>query len=121
MKKNDWILVIVLLLLAAGVFIGYRISHREPGAMVVVTVDSAEYARYPLSENLKVVIPGLQGENTLVIQDGAADMTEADCPDQICVRHKKIHYNGETIVCLPHRVVIEITGGENSGLDGVVQ
>jgi hypothetical protein len=48
-------------------------------------------------------------------------MAEADCPDGLCVKQHKIDKTGQTIVCLPHRVVIEIEGGQTNELDGVVQ
>ena len=51
-----------------------------------------------------------------MIEDGAARMEDADCPDQICVRQGKIRAQGETIICLPNRVVVRITGtGEPDG------
>ena len=46
--------------------------------------------------------------NILVIKDGRADMTDADCPDRICVNHRPVSQEGETIVCLPHKVVVEV-------------
>lgn len=42
------------------------------------------------------------------IKDGYADCTEADCRDGLCVNQKKISKVNETIVCLPHKVIIEI-------------
>jgi len=36
------------------------------------------------------------------------DVIEADCPDKICVKHTNIKNAGETIICLPHKLVIEI-------------
>ena len=46
--------------------------------------------------------------NTLEIRDGCADMTDADCPDKICVNQKAVSRPGETIVCLPNKVVVEV-------------
>ncbi len=49
------------------------------------------------------------------IHDGKADVTEADCPDKLCVHQKAISKTHETIVCLPNKVVVEVTGeGERS-------
>ncbi|MBP1754602.1 MAG: putative rane protein, partial [Firmicutes bacterium] len=47
------------------------------------------------------------------------DMLEASCPDEICVKHKKIHYSNETIVCLPNKVVLEVMDTEDSGVDAI--
>ena len=57
------------------------------------------------------------------IKDGKVTMKEADCRDQICADHKAIEKSGETIVCLPHKVVIEIKSenGKEQELDGVTQ
>ena len=57
------------------------------------------------------------------IKDGKVTMKEADCKDQICADHKAIEKSGETIVCLPHKVVIEIRSedGKEQELDGVTQ
>ena len=49
-------------------------------------------------------------------------MTEADCPDQLCVHQKAVDAAGGTIVCLPNKVVIEALSGasfEDSGIDAV--
>ena len=55
--------------------------------------------------------------NTLVIENGKADMISADCPDKLCVKQHAISSNGETIVCLPNKVVVEIEDGESSQFD----
>ena len=48
--------------------------------------------------------------NLLVIKDGKADVTEADCPDKLCVHQKAISKTNETIVCLPNKVVVQVIG-----------
>ena len=48
-------------------------------------------------------------------------MVEASCPDKLCVKHNKIHYNYESITCLPNRVYVRIVGGEESELDAVAE
>ncbi len=66
------------------------------------------------TENVQVIeIPGKIGTCILTIKDGKADMTYADCPNQICVHHAAIMNVGETIVCLPNRVVVEVGGAED--------
>ena len=59
----------------------------------------------------------------ILIKDGKVTMKEADCKDKICADHKAIEKSGETIVCLPHKVVIEIRSedGKEQELDGVTQ
>ena len=56
-----------------------------------------------------------------MIENGKVKMKEADCPDQICVHHRAISKNRETIVCLPNKVVVEIVSSEESELDSIAK
>lgn len=58
--------------------------------------------------------------NIFLCKDGEVRMLGSNCPDKICVHHSAVSAVGENIICLPHRIVIEITGGEEAELDGVV-
>ena len=76
---------------------------------VVVAIDGQEAAVLPLSGSEDVIIDGYQGGfNHLVIKDGEAVLTEADCPDLRCTRMGPISEPGEWMVCLPHRVTVTI-------------
>ena len=108
--RNDVIFIAALLAIVAlaGLFV---FLFRQPGDTVVVTIDGEHYATYSLNENMTVPIhTGQDGEqiNVLIIRDGQAHLQEASCPDGICAAHKPIHREGESIVCLPHRVVITV-------------
>ncbi len=121
MKKNDLILVAVLLLIAVAGFALFT-TLRQNGDVAVLLIDGEETARVPLSENTEQVIETVWGRNTLVIRDGEAYVSEADCPDGICAAHRPISHVGETIVCLPHRVVIKVeTSVVQDAPDMVVQ
>lgn len=110
--RNDIILVIVLVCAAAAAWAIIRLAQKS-GTYAVVSVNGTEIARYPLDKDIETVISSEDGHvNTLVIKDGKASVTEADCPDKLCVRHKEISMAGETIVCLPHKLVISIERGE---------
>ena len=121
--KNDIILVAVILLIAAAGLLTVNLTRQE-GSMVVVKIDGNETERYSLYEDRTVeIITGENDEfsNTLVIEDGKAYISQADCPDKICQEHRAVSYSGETIVCLPHKIVIEITADSSTPeLDAVV-
>ena len=89
------------------------------GAAVRVTVDGTVVATLPLNRDATLTIPGVDGENTLVIAGGAAQITAADCPDHICVRHRAISRPGQSIICLPHRVVVTVVSNA-ADVDGEV-
>lgn len=118
--RNDIILAVVLLVIAAASFLWWR-SVRNEGAYVAVNIDGVQTAVYPLSEDREVVITtgdNNEHENIMVIENSEVRVTEADCPDGICAKTRAASYVGESIVCLPHKLVIEIIGEkENSDLD----
>lgn len=110
-KKQDKILIIGILLLAV-VALGVVWLVHPSGNVVEVTIDGQEYGTYSLDENQTISIETEYGSNTLVIQDGKADMTDADCKDQICVKESPLEDDTpRTIVCLPHKLIVEIKQG----------
>ena len=110
--RNDILLIVAVLLLAAIAFLLFHFTGTQ-GDRVVVLIGGERTASYPLSEDLEMVIRTGEESNTLVIRDGKAQVTAATCPDGICVDHHPISKSGETIVCLPHQVVIKVEAGEN--------
>lgn len=122
MKKNDWILMIALLAVAGLIGVGYTFIQgaNTENAEAVVLIDGKEYGRFSLDKDREERIELSDGSyNILVIKDGKADMTEASCPDKICVNHRDISKRGESITCLPNKVIIEIRNGESSDLDAI--
>ena len=59
------------------------------------------------------------GSNTMEIKQGKVKMTEADCPDKLCVHQRAISKNNESIICLPNQIVLQIVSQDESGLDAV--
>lgn len=116
MKKNDWILVAAILVLAGIGFLIYTSFGRQTAGIVKVIVDGELFGIYSLEKEQEIKI---NDTNRMMIKDGQADMIEADCPDQICVDHQTISKNKETIVCLPNKVLVEIVGGEDVEMDAV--
>nr|MCR5671645.1 NusG domain II-containing protein [Butyrivibrio sp.] len=93
------------------------------GKEVVVSVDGKEISIYPLSEDGTYLIKGAGGgTNLLVIESGSARLTEASCPDHLCVHMGSINKAGESIICLPNKVIVEIRSslGEDTDYDAVV-
>jgi hypothetical protein len=116
-----WDALLLAGLLVAGAILYIIINYaNESGAWVDVVVDGKPAASYKLDVDREVRL-NFNGHNLLVIKDGTASVTDADCPDKLCVKQRSISKNGETIICLPHRVVVKIRGGEETGIDGVVQ
>lgn len=124
-KKNDIFLFAGIVIIAAIIALAMHITHTDSGAetVVTVTIDGRLYGEYPISENTVINIDGPLGHNQIVIAGGRAYMAEADCPDKYCVEHRAISQNGEAIICLPHKIVVEVDARKetNNGLDAVAQ
>ncbi|MCD8365919.1 MAG: NusG domain II-containing protein [Clostridiales bacterium] len=123
--KKEIIFLLIIFIIILAVWLGYRriAARTDSGSLVRITVDGEEYGVYDLGQDQEIPIE-IDGEvtNTLVIRDGKADMTEADCPDQICVNTAAISTENETIICLPNRVVVEVIESEEEPeLDVIAQ
>ena len=116
-KRRTDLLVIGLLLLLALVLYLVIGATREEGGVVVVRVDGVETERHALSES--GVYPLNGGSNILVIEGGQAWLSEANCPDLLCVHQGKIRYTGQSIICRPNRLTVTVEGGVDDGVDFV--
>ena len=100
-------------------FLLNNLNNNLPAA-VAVYQDGQKIADYSLLEDQTLVIPwGEEGYNLLLIENKEACVTDADCPDQLCIRQRSIARNGESIICLPHRLVLQVESKEESELDAV--
>ena len=117
MKKKDMILISVILLIAPGSLAAVHLLQGQAGAQVNIYIDGDLEHTLPLSEDRELEIDNSLGYNKIVVSGGQVRVTQADCPDKICVHHAAISHDKETIVCLPHKLVVEIEGGEDSGTD----
>ncbi|MBE6656819.1 MAG: NusG domain II-containing protein [Ruminococcaceae bacterium] len=105
--RHDLLFIGGLLLIIAAASLALFL-FRVPGDTVTVTVDGQVWGEFSLSENRTVEITGADGYNLLVIANGQAYVSEASCPDGICSSHRPISHDGESIICLPNRVVISV-------------
>ncbi len=109
-KAADLILIGGLLVVAAVLFLVLSRGSAD-GRAVEVQVDGKAVTTLPLDVDTTYVIDGADGgHNTLVIVDGKATVTEATCPDGVCVRHRAIDRAGQSIICLPNKVVVRVVG-----------
>ena len=142
-RKADIILFIVLVVIGLAASAALTFSHSEAGSGAKVIIESGGdlYARYPLAEDRTVVVPAPKQisadapesdadepasaqydyYNVVEISGGTVSVTEASCKNQVCVKHGAISRSGESIVCLPNRLVVRIENGaeEGGGYDSV--
>ena len=118
--RNALLLIAALLVLAGALALFLHLS-RHDGGYVSVSVGGEVVARLPLDEDASLPIGTEGGNNLLVIEDGTARMESADCPDLLCVKMGAVRYAGESIVCLPHQVVITVEEGPDGGFDAAAR
>lgn len=118
MKKKDIILIGTILVIALVSFLVLNLRSNHTGNTVIVSVSGEIYGKYPLNENRVIDVNENKGHNRIVINDGKVYMEEADCPDKYCVSQGKISKTGETIVCLPHKLSVEIKN-QSEATDGI--
>jgi hypothetical protein len=115
-KKRDIVLAAVLLILGiTGVLIvKYGLKS---GNTADVYIDDKLVQTIDMSVDDEYTFQTDKGSNTVEVRNGVVSMKSADCPDKVCVRMGTKNRNGETITCLPHKLVIEVHGGQEQEVD----
>ena len=125
LRPNGWDILTAGVVLALAVACGILTWGRggDGAAAAVVSVDGAEVERIAL-DRLTGVEERTYSNNgyTLHVRFGpeGAEVTTSDCPTQDCVRTGAISRGGQSIVCLPARIVIQLEGGGDRGVDLVI-
>lgn len=119
-KADVILLLAIFFVLVLAVTFSFLL--KKEGASVVITVEGKVYRTVPLAKDQEIEIQK-DGNviNILSIREGKADMTAATCPDKLCVHQKPVSKSGETIVCMPHEVVVEVKGREKGEFDSMVR
>lgn len=118
-KKADIILGLVLIVIGLGLT-WFFFTLEETGQMVRISVNGQEYGVYSLQEPRTIEIKNGNAINKVTIKDGSAAMTFSNCKGQDCVHRGAISKTSHTIACLPHEILIEITGKDKQ-YDAIVQ
>lgn len=118
-KKADILLFILIIVFGLVISFGPLAKHAG-GTTVKVTLDGDTYGIYSLSEDQEITVEKDGHVNVIAIEGGTVHMQSASCKNQVCVEHGSISLTGDSIVCLPNRVVVEIEGkgGEADVISG---
>ena len=122
LRKGDLCAAAAVLLLAALVALLLLKSTQKTDARIAVVYRNRSVVREidldALSEPLTFTVDG-DYEDVVTAEKGRICVQTADCPDQSCVHMGWISEPGESIVCLPNRLEIRISG--EGGVDAVVR
>ena len=123
MNKKDICLILVFLLIAGLIYLFTR--NGEVGNQVRITLDGKEYGTYSLTENQEIPVQSEYGCNIVQIKDGMVFMKDADCPDKYCIHQGKTARKNKSIVCLPHKLMVEVVEASKDktadGIDAIAQ
>lgn len=119
-RRADVVLILSIGLLAVILLaVQIRSSKEQESDLLLISVNGEEYGRYSLTEDRTIQIGST---NVCEIKDGQVRMTEANCPDKICLHEEPISSStgNASIVCLPNRVVLTIEHADSSGDTDVI-
>ena len=121
LKKRDIILIVSLLVVGIIALVIWHFIYSVDGKYVTIEQRDNLIGIYPLNVDKEIEIEH-RGEvvNKIVIEDGYCYMEEAECPDHLCKKQGKVNKSGQTIVCLPNRVVVTVVDSNNSDYDSIV-
>lgn len=122
MKKLDYVIIITLIavsVLSSGILLYSSAKNKYQSKYVEISVKGNLYRRIPFNGSTEEVIDLKTdlGENIIKISNGSVQILDADCPDKICVKDGYISNPGQSLVCLPHKMVVEIKGIKNQEID----
>ena len=118
-KKLDLIIIVNLVVLSflPHILFAKTLYKNNSSTYASIKISGDFYKNIPLSSNKNVqhvVIKTPHGNNTLIIKDNSIQIKDADCHDEICIKQGVVSKVGQSIICLPHELVIEIKGDSDS-------
>ncbi|MCL2718639.1 MAG: NusG domain II-containing protein [Lachnospiraceae bacterium] len=122
MKKADFFIILIILLpaLAGAAFLYVKNNHHENIVAEIYIAGGLNY-QIPLSAGHDDILihTGEEGYNILRFEADGVYMAEANCKSQTCVLSGKFSYPGQMIACLPHRILVRLTGKAEGGIDAI--
>lgn len=118
MKKKEIVILAIVVVALAAVLLMMNIIGSKGGRKLVITIDGQTYKTIALTDqtNMHFTIETPDGYNEVVIANGVVDVVSADCRNQVCVDTHPASKAFDKIVCLPHKLILEIVG-DSSGTD----
>lgn len=115
LKKLDVVIIVFLLLLSftPNLIFSINNSNDYDSTYAIIKLSGEIYDTINLSSDNssnEIVIESKYGNNTIAIQGDTIQIKEADCHDELCIKQGSVSKVGESVICLPHELIIEIKG-----------
>lgn len=123
MKKGDILITLILIVAFTVYFFVNNVNTISKNKKVVIEVNGKTYKEYWLDsihsdQKINIQISNKKSMDVVVSKSGIY-VEQVDCPDQICKKTGHIIEAGESIICLPNKVIIYIEGHNNVEVDSV--
>ena len=123
LKKGD---IIIIVILAVALISWYGINQLGESAddrQAVIEVNGEVYKTISMRTGMKQQEIHIELENgnhiDIMIDEQGAYVKDVICPDKVCQKTGVVNKVGQSIVCLPNRVVVYIEGKTESDVDDV--
>jgi len=98
----------------------YIYLNKKQGKIAIIKYNGKVVKILPLSKNGIYKVRGFISEMLLKVSNGTIQVVKSGCPRKVCMKKGKLYICGDTIVCVPNKVVISVQG-EEEGLDSVIK
>lgn len=120
MKPGDWILIVCAFIISiVSAALVWMPSRAADAGVARIYVDNELLVELPLDTDCEYTVENGEDINVVEISSGRAHIKNANCADEYCVKQGYIEYSGDTLICLPHRLVVELAAGKESALDAI--
>jgi hypothetical protein len=124
MKKGDILVIVLTGILALALYLVFDVLVPQDGLReVVIKSEGKEVTRLAVdaTTSASYTVKNVYGYNLIYVEGLSVHIHEASCKNQVCVKDGNIDKIGQTLVCLPNRVTVEIVGKkeEEPEVDGV--
>ncbi len=112
MRKNDFLLLFVVAVLGLVSYVLFRADPAATNKVLVIRKDQQVVQRIQLKKTTaekKLLVPVADGEIAIAYDKDGAKVLSSPCPDKVCIHQGKITHSGQTIACVPEKVLITIT------------
>jgi len=122
-KKGDLIVVVILVVAVIGWFGINQLGRSKAETQAVIEVNGSIYKTVPIASGMKQKKVHIELDNNrhidIVVDENGAFVEDVVCPDKICQKTGVVNKVGQSIVCLPNKVVVYIDGEAEVLVDDV--
>ncbi len=108
-SKRSMAVVALIFIIVLGAYVASLFLLEQPSSSyAVVHASDGSEKKLPLDKDTTITVTTDLGSNTVLVSNGAVSVIDADCPNHDCIQQGEISNASQQIVCLPHKLWIEV-------------